>query len=196
MAILNIILVLFFRDFIQQTLTGSLKWAKPFSRCSGYSNGQRQKSLPSWKLHFSWIWGTQSSSKYIGKIDIMDISATEKTKAKEDYQGHRPRIVILKHVLESVNLEDTFKQRPEECRDANHRMLGASSFKQKHQKMPPVYPIVCSVLEDQQRGQCGQREESQEKRIGGKCRGLVWEVRRQWGKTGGKAGSGKMMRSV
>lgn len=126
----------------------------------------------------------------------MEISATKRTKAKEYYQGHRQRIVILKHVLESVNLEDTFEQRPKECRDANHRMLGASSFKQKQPQMPPVYLIVCSVLEDQQRRQCGQKEESQKKRIGGKCRGLVWEVRRQWGKTGGRTGSGKIMRSV
>lgn len=86
MAILHIILVSF-HDSFQQTFIESLKTDKHYSRGSGYSNDhQRQKSLALGRLHFSWIGGTQSTNKYIGKIDIMthgDKCYRERNKAEK-----------------------------------------------------------------------------------------------------------------
>lgn len=50
-------------------------------------------------------------------------------------------------VLGSVNLEDTFEQNPEGCREATCERPGASSCKLRQQQSPPV-----CLVEEQQGG--------------------------------------------
>lgn len=74
----------------------------------------------------------------------MELSATERALSEAE-KGIKD--IGRGVVLGSVNLEDTFEQKHEGCREATYERPGASSFKLRQQQWPPV-----CLVEEQQGG--------------------------------------------